>query len=96
MTIGKQVNLNELQNGLSDTVLRLRAALDSGHRIADWATRQTDADLEALGMTDPDDRYLFGVTVQDLEAFYQLWVGTATQAVAHDYRTYTDQVTGID
>jgi hypothetical protein len=95
-TVGPQVNLNTLNNKLSDVILRTRSVVEDARQLRIWLNNQTDAELEGLGVSAPDDLYLLRVGVQDLGTFSDLWFGEATLANAHDFRLYTDQLTGIE
>lgn len=94
--IGRQVNLQALNDKLSTTILTLRGALERGHQTSVWLALQADADLEAIGLTNPDDRYLLRVAVQDLQLLFDVWEGRATLSPAVDFRRYTEKLIGID
>lgn len=94
--IGRPVSLNDLNNQTSSTIIQLRESLLAVLRLDTWLTDNDDEVLTGLGITDPDDRFLLRAAVQDLAHLARIWEGTDVQADVHDFRTLSQQLTGID
>lgn len=93
--VGKQVTLTELNNTSADVIIRLRGVLQEGRHLETWINDQSDSDLEAIGITDPDDIFLIRAALQDLGHFSRIWDGVDTQASVHDFNQYTGKLTGV-
>ena len=94
MSVGMTASKGDVDSQAGQVTLQLREAMRAVQLFQGWLATQPDADLVALGYTSGEVATLKSA-MNDLNQLRTIYEGTATLAVAKDFRAFAKLLTGV-
>ncbi len=94
MAAGISVASADVNNAVGICARTMFSAMKQAQQFKAWLDTQTDANLIALGIVQADVNTIRS-TMVDLDQLRTVFEGTATRAVAYDYRTFSKLMIGV-